>query len=61
MLYRMLKDIISNESYKVNGDTPETMQKKLDVFLAKNRITLDQYNELSAMLETQKEPVQPQI
>ena len=57
MLYRILKDVITSQSYKENGDTPETMQAKLDVFLAKNRISLEQYNELSAMLESQKEPV----
>ena len=57
MLYNLLKSIITSQSYKDNGDTPETMQAKLDVFLSKNRITLENYNELSALLDAQKEPV----
>lgn len=62
MLYRILKDVITSQSYKENGDTVDSMQAKLDVFLAKNRITLEQYNELSALLASQKEPtpVSPQ-
>lgn len=61
MLYRILKDVITSQSYKTNGDTVEGMQAKLDVFLAKNRISLEQYNELSDMLDAQKEPIQPTL
>lgn len=49
MLYRLLKKDIENNIKKGTLDYDDT-QAKLDVFLVKNRITLDQYEELTAMI-----------
>ena len=46
MTYVYCKKIIENKSY----ESVEDMQLKLDVFLLNNRITQDNYNELTAML-----------
>ena len=45
MLYRVIKNVIKAGNYEC-----EDMQLKLDVFLSKNRITLEQYEELSNMI-----------
>lgn len=45
MLYRTLRRMIER------GNTAE-MAEKLDIFLAADRITIDEYNELTAMLQT---------
>ena len=44
MLYRTLRRMIER------GNTAG-MAEKLDIFLAADRITIDEYNELAAMLE----------
>lgn len=44
MLYRVLKRTIQR------GQGLEDMEQKLDIFLAANKITLDQYEELLALL-----------
>ena len=46
MTYIYCKKIIENKTY----GTVEDMQLKLDVFLLNNRITQENYNELTAML-----------
>lgn len=46
MTYVYCKKIIENKTY----ESVEDMQLKLDVFLLNNRITQDNYNELTAML-----------
>ena len=45
MLYRIIKNVIDAGNYEC-----EDLQMKLDVFLVKNRITLEQYEELSSMI-----------
>ena len=45
MLYRVIKNVINAGNYEC-----EDMQLKLDVFLAKNRITVEEYEELSNMI-----------
>jgi len=47
MLYKLCKHIIQNELYK----SKEDMQIKLDVFLAGDRITVEEYQELTQLLE----------
>ncbi len=42
-IYRVLRRMIER------GET-ENIQEKLDVFMAADRITIDEYNELRAML-----------
>ncbi len=46
MTYVYCKKIIENKSY----ESVEDMQLKLDVFLLNNRITQENYNELTGML-----------
>lgn len=46
MTYAYCKKVIENKTY----GTTEDMQIKLDVFLLNNRITQEQYNELTGML-----------
>lgn len=49
MTYIYCKKIITNKTYGI----VEEMQIKLDVFLLNNRITQEQYNELTAILSAQ--------
>jgi hypothetical protein len=49
MTYTYCKKVIENKTY----DTVEDMQLKLDVFLLNNRITQENYNELTAMLNAE--------
>lgn len=49
MTYTYCKRVIENKTYS----TKEDMQTKLDVFLLNNRITQEQYNELTALLAAQ--------
>ena len=44
MLYRVLKRTI------LRGEGLEDMEEKLDIFLAAGKITIDQYEELLALL-----------
>ncbi|MHC1694608.1 MAG: hypothetical protein AB9835_04885 [Eubacteriales bacterium] len=46
MTYTYCKKIIANKTYS----SAEEMMTMLDVFLLNNRITVEQYNELVAML-----------
>jgi hypothetical protein len=46
MTYTFCKKVIENGTY----GTKEEMQVKLDIFLLNNRITQEQYNELTALL-----------
>lgn len=46
MTYTLCKKVIENGTY----GTKEEMQVKLDVFLLNNRITQEQYTELTALL-----------
>ena len=49
MAYIYCKKVIENGTY----GTKEEMQLKLDVFLLNNRITQEQYNELTNLLNIQ--------
>lgn len=49
MTYIYCKKVIENKTY----GTKEDMQIKLDVFLLNNRITQEQYDELTALLNAQ--------
>jgi hypothetical protein len=49
MTYTYCKKIIENKTYT----SKEDMQMKLDVFLLNNRITQEQYNELTGLLAAQ--------
>lgn len=45
-MYKSMKTLITRKFYK----TAEAAQKKLDVFYAVNRLTGDEYQELTAMV-----------
>ncbi len=47
-MYKSMKILITRHFYK----TGEIAQKKLDVFYAVNRLTDDEYTELTALVET---------
>lgn len=47
-MYKSMKNLIGKKFYK-DG---ETAQKKLDVFFGVNRITDDEYIELTALVES---------
>lgn len=46
LTYRACKTMIEKKTYT----SKEDMQQKLDIFLLGNRITQDEYNELTTML-----------
>lgn len=48
VMYKSMKILITRHFYK----TGEIAQKKLDVFFACNRLTDDEYTELTALVET---------
>lgn len=48
VMYKSMKTLIGKKFYK----TAENAQKKLDVFYAVNRLTDDEYTELTALVET---------
>ncbi len=48
VMYKSMKTLIGEKFYK----TAELAQKKLDVFYAVNRLTDDEYTELTALVET---------
>lgn len=47
-MYKSMKTLITRKFYK----TAEAAQKKLDVFFAVNRLTDEEYTELTALVET---------
>ncbi len=47
-MYKSMKTLITRKFYK----TAELAQKKLDVFFACNRLTDDEYTELTALVAT---------
>lgn len=47
-MYKSMKILISKKFYK----TAELAQKKLDVFYAVDRLSDDEYTELTALVET---------
>lgn len=47
-MYKSMKTLIGKKFYK----TAENAQKKLDVFYAVNRLTDDEYTELTALVVT---------
>lgn len=47
--YKLAKTMITNGNYEYND-----MMKKLDVFLLGERITLEQYNELTGLMNTEQ-------
>lgn len=49
MTYTYCKKVIENTTYTSQAQKDE-MQIKLDVFLLNNRITQEQYNELTVLL-----------
>lgn len=48
VMYKSMKTLITKHFYK----TGEAAQKKLDVFFAVNRLSDDEYTELTALVET---------
>ena len=48
VMYKSMKILIGKKFYK----TGEIAQKKLDVFFAVNRLTDEEYTELTALVET---------
>lgn len=48
IMYKSMKILITRHFYK----TAETAQNKLDVFFAVNRLTDEEYTELTALVET---------
>lgn len=48
VMYKSMKVLITRHFYK----TAEQAQKKLDVFYAVNRLSDDEYTELTALVET---------
>ena len=48
VMYKSMKTLITKHFYK----DAESAQKKLDVFYAVNRLTDDEYTELTALVET---------
>lgn len=48
VMYKSMKILITRHFYK----SAEAAQKKLDVFFACNRLTDDEYTELTALVET---------
>lgn len=48
IMYKSMKILITRHFYK----TGEIAQKKLDVFYAVNRLSDDEYTELTALVET---------
>lgn len=48
VMYKSMKILINRHFYK----TAEIAQKKLDVFYAVNRLSDDEYTELTALVET---------
>ena len=50
-MYTLLKSKITRKSY----DSKEDMQVMLDLYFFNNRITAEQYDELSNLLESQEE------
>lgn len=48
VMYKSMKILITRHFYK----TGEIAQKKLDVFFACNRLTDEEYTELTALVET---------
>lgn len=59
MLYRLMKKDIENNIKKGTLNYEDT-QLKLDVFLARGRITVEQYEELSTMIEPYKPQTEQQ-
>lgn len=53
MVYKLMKRIIENGIKKGNLDTTD-IQTKLDVYFAYNKLTQEQYEELSSMVEGYK-------
>lgn len=51
--YKLAKSIIEKGNYEYAD-----MMKKLDVFLLGERITLEQYNELTGIMNAQQQPVE---
>jgi len=49
MTYTFCKKVIQNTAY-LNQEQKDDMQIKLDVFLLNNRITQDNYTELTGLL-----------
>lgn len=47
-MYKSMKTLITRKFYK----SAEAAQKKLDVFFAVNRLTDEEYTELTALVET---------
>lgn len=47
-MYKSMKILINRHFYK----TAEAAQSKLDVFFAMDRLTKDEYQELTALVET---------
>ncbi|HBG3321518.1 hypothetical protein ACWJWC_19225 [Clostridioides difficile] len=54
-MHNLLKLIIEQKNYS----TKEDLQHKMDVFYAVNRITEEQYLELTSLLNKEETPAEP--
>lgn len=53
MIYTLCKNLISGGNYEY-----QSMLNKLDVFMLGNRITTEQYTELTGMMDAQQVPAE---
>ncbi|AXU86113.1 TPA: hypothetical protein KQB57_001389 [Clostridioides difficile] len=56
-MYNLLKLMIEQKNYS----TKEDLQHKMDVFYAVNRITEEQYLELTSLLKKEEIPAEPTV
>ena len=56
-MYNLLKLMIEQKNYS----TKEDLQHKMDGFYAVNRITVEQYLELTGLLNKEETPVEPTV
>ncbi|MGO0987983.1 hypothetical protein ACTPEW_18805 [Clostridioides difficile] len=56
-MYNLLKLMIEQKNYS----TKEDLQHKMDVFYAVNRITEEQYLELTSLLNEEETSVEPAV
>ncbi|ENZ9523007.1 TPA: hypothetical protein ACKOLD_003665 [Clostridioides difficile] len=56
-MYNLLKLMIEQKNYSIKED----LQHKIDVFYTVNRITEEQYLELTSLLNKEETPVEPTV
>ena len=56
-MYTTMKKLINAKYYKTQAEA----QDKLDVFFAMNKLTMDEYVELTQLVEERYKPVEPPL